>query len=331
MNVNFSGQAAKALTNLLLICLTVFTVPAWAQDYPTRPVRLVVPFTAGGANDNIARLVAQQLSARLGQQVFVDNRPGAGGLVGTAFAIKQPADGYTLLIGSVDSLVMGPYLRKRRPFDALTDLTSIALVANSPLIAVARADYPGTTMTDLVDSAKTRPGQVSYGSAGMGTSLHLGVELLQSRTGTRMLHVPFQGGIPMMQALAGGQIDWALTSPELAVKYLASGRIKTIAQADTRRFPLLPDLQTTAEQGMKDFVATPWFGIVAPPGLPPGIVERLESETALIAKDPGFRDQLVKVGARVEFFGSSQFRTYIASETKHWSRIIEDARIPLQD
>lgn len=331
METRFLKRAVMAASRFLVGCAAAMSVAAWAQDYPSRPVKLIVPFTAGGLNDHIARVVAQQLGSRLDQQVIVENRPGAGGLVGTAYAIKQPADGYTLVLGSVDSLVMGPVMRKKRPYDAATDLTPIALFASSPLVAVARADFVGATLGDLVASAKSRPGQISYGSAGVGTSLHLGVELLQARTGTKMLHVPFHGGTPMMQAMAGGHIDWALTSPELAAKFLASGHIKALAQADVKRFPLLPDVQTAAEQGMKDFVVTPWFGVVAPPGLPRAVVERLEAAAASIGKDPGFRDQLINAGARVEFLGPSGFRDHIAGDLKHWSKVVEDARIPLQD
>ena len=331
MKMRFLRNAATAATRLLLGCAAAMSLTSWAQDYPARPIKLIVPFTAGGLNDNIARLVAQQLGSRLGQQVFVENRPGAGGLIGTTHLIKQPADGYTLALGSVDSLIMGPAMRRKRPYDAATELTPIAVFATSPLVAVARADFPGSSMSDLVASARGRPGQISYGSAGVGTSLHLWAELLQARTATKMLHIPFQGGTPMMQAMAGGQIDWALTSPELAAKYITSGRIKAIAQADTKRFPLLPGVQTTAEQGMKDFVVTPWFGVVAPAGLRRNIADRLEAAAALIARDPAFRDQLTHAGARADFLGSTEFRSHITSELKHWSKVIEDARIPLQD
>lgn len=304
---------------------------AVAEEYPVRPIKLIVPFAPGGLNDSVGRVLATHLGNRLGQTVVVENRAGAGGQIGVALAVKQPADGYTLVLGSVDSLAMGPALKKKMPYDPMNDLTAVAMVASSPLIVVTSARFPVKTVNELVERAKAHPGTISYGSAGVGTSLHLGVELLQNDTGTKMLHVPYQGGAPILQALISSQIDFALISPELAQRYMSSGQIKVVAQADTKRHPLLPSVPTAEEQGMKDMVLTPWLGVLGPAKLPAQIAERLDRAISEIARDEGFRNQLVQVGAQVDYKSASQFHAYIGSELARWSSIIRAAGIPPQD
>lgn len=312
---------------------TAVSLPAmgWAQDYPNRSVKLVVPFAPGGATDSIARLFARNLSERLGQQVVVENRPGAAGQIGMTYVINQPADGYTLALGSVDTLAMMPALKKKKPYHALNDMTAISLVASSPLIVAANSEFPGKTMADLIARAKAAPGQITYGSPGFGTSLHLGVELLQLRTDTKMLHVPFQGGSPMTQAMIAKQVDFVLISPAVIAPFVASGQAKGIAQADVKRHPLLPDVPTTAEQGITDMILTPWFGIVGPANLPRNVVDRLDSQIAEIVKNTDFQKQLVQVGAQAEYMNASRFHDYIHDEIVRWNRTVEEAKIPLQD
>jgi tripartite-type tricarboxylate transporter receptor subunit TctC len=318
-----------------LVCLSA--ILAWplashaADAYPTQSIKLVIPFAPGGSTDNIGRLLATYLSKRLGQAVVPENRPGAGGQIGIRYATKAPADGYTLVIAGADGLAMGPSLKRQKPYDAMKDLTPVSLVANSPLVFTANSKFKGKTLRDLVNLARINPGTITYGSAGVGTALHLGVELLESDTDTQMLHVPYQGGAPMMQALISDQVDFVLTSPDFVVRYASSGRVHAIAQADVKRHPLLPEIPTTAEQGMKDLVITSWFGILGPANMPKAIVDRLDTEIDAITRDPTFQKQLVQMGSQVQYMNPSQFHEYIGTEIKRWEGVIEKARIPPQD
>ena len=295
----FSG-ICKPIVSMSLCAAVFLPFAALAQDYPSRPIKLIIPFAPGGATDSIGRLLATYLSKRLGQPVVADNRAGAGGQIGIGYTAKLAPDGYSLVLAGADGLAMGPALKRTKPYDALNDFTAISLVASSPLVFTANSKFTGKTMADLVNLAKAKPDGITYGSAGVGSSLHLGVELLQSSTGTKMLHVPYQGGAPMMQALISNQVDFVLTSPDFVGRYAPSGQAKAIAQADVKRHPLLPDTPTVVEQGMKDLIVTSWFGVLGPAKMPRNVVERLDSEIAAIAKDPTFQNQLVQIGAEVQ-------------------------------
>lgn len=322
---------SKALLGGVLGSALILPMSASAQDFPSRPVKLIIPFAPGGATDSIGRLLATHLSKRLGQAVIADNRAGAGGQIGISYTIKLPADGYNLVLAGADGLAMGPALKRQKPFDAMNDLTPVSLVASSPLVFAAGSKFSGKTMGDLVNLAKASPGRVTFGSAGVGSALHLGVELLQANTGIKLVHVPYQGGAPMMQALISNQVDFVLTSPDFAARYAVSGQAKAIAQADVKRHPLLPDTPTVVEQGMKDLIVTSWFGVFGPPNMPKSIVERLDAEIAAIARDPAFQSQLIQIGAQVQYMGPGQFHEYIGSEVKRWAQVIQKAQIPLQD
>ena len=302
-----------------------------AQDYPNKPIKLIVPFAVGGTTDSIGRLLATHLTKRLGQPVIVENRAGAGSQIGIAYATKVVPDGYTLVLGGLDGLAMGPAMKKQKPYDALRELTPISLVASAPLVFTTNSKFTGKTMTDLVNLARSKPNGVTYGSAGVGSSLHLGVELLQANTGTKMLHIPYQGGAPMMKALISDEVDFVLTTPDFVSRYVAAGQAKAIAQADVKRHPLLPDTPTVAEQGMKDLIVVPWFGVLGPAKLPRTIVDRLNGELAVIMKDPAVQNQLVQLGAQADYMNTTQFHDYIATESKRWDQIIQKGQIPLLD
>ena len=298
-------------------------------DWPNHSIRIVVPFSAGGATDVVARMVAEQLHDRLGQPVVVDNRPGAGSQIGTQLVAKETPDGYTLLFGSSDGLSIVPQVKKVAPYDPVRDFTAIAMVAKVPMVFAVNEKLPIRSLKDLIEYAKAKPGAVTYGSAGNGSILHLASALLEVETGIKMVHVPYKGGAPMMTDLASGQIDLAATTAELAKRF--TGKVRAIAQADTRRHPLLPEVPTAAESGFPNLVVVSAFGLVGPAGLPPAVVLRLTEELRLITSTKEFQERLIGVGAYGSFLPSSDFATYIGEENKKWHTLVKDANLPLID
>jgi tripartite-type tricarboxylate transporter receptor subunit TctC len=313
-----------------LACATVLATPAsYAQAWPSRPIKLIVPFGAGGATDVVARLVAQNLGERLGQPIVVENRPGAGAQLGTQMVAKEKPDGYTFLFGSSDGLSIVPQIRKKMPYDPIKDFTPIALVAHVPIVFIVNGKFPVNNLKELAAYAKSKPGAVRYGSAGNGSILHLANALLEVKTGTTMVHVPYKGGAQMMTDLAAGQIELAAATAELARRF--PGQVRAIAQADTERHPLLPDVPTTTEDGFPDMLIASSFGLVGPAGLPPSIVARLAKELAVITETKQFQHRLVELGALSSFLPPEAFGRYIAEENRKWGQLVKDARLPPLD
>jgi len=300
-----------------------------AQAYPAKPVRLVIPFAPGGATDITGRLVADRLSGRLGQNVVVENRPGAGGQLGTEVVVRAAPDGYTLLLGSADGLVVVPRLRRRPPYDPIKDLTPIALVARSPVVFIASAGLPFKDLNDVIAYARTRPGAVRYGSAGIGSILHLASELLAMKSNVQMLHIPYKGGAPMMSALAAGEIEMAAATAELARRF--GDKVRAIGQAANARHPLLPDVPTTVELGLPEVIAVSAFGVVGPAGMPADIVNRLARELAAITSASDMEKQLIATGGIASYMSPGEFSRFIADENRHWAGVIKRANIPLID
>jgi tripartite-type tricarboxylate transporter receptor subunit TctC len=326
-----TAYRVAVLLSLWTAAVVAHATPAKAQDYPDRPIRIIVPLAPGGTTDSVSRLVADGLSARLGKAVIVENRPGGGTQVGMEAAMKSPADGYTLAIGSIDSLGALPVMKKIPPFDPLKDFTPVSQVAISPLAYAVNASFPPNTMAELVAYAKSRPGEVRYGSPGPGTVLHLGVEWLESQTGIQMTHVPYRGGGPMMQGVVAGEVHLSMTSPDFARNFMDAGKLKTLAQADRKRHVLLPDVPTTAEAGFPDLQVVAWFGIVGPAGMPKAIVDRLAREIEIVLKDPNLKTRMETVGSDPAFLGPDDYTKLIADEHQKWAKIVADAKIPLQD
>ena len=305
--------------------------PAHAQDYPTRLIRLIVPLAPGGTTDSVARLLAAALSPKLGQPVVVENRPGAGTQVGMEHVLRAPADGYTLLLGGTDGLAILPAMKKKAPFDPVKDFTPIAVVAETPLVFATNSKFAPNSFAELIAYAKSKPGAIRYGSPGVGTSLHLGVEWLMSATGTDMLHVPYKGGGPMMTGIVAGEVDLVMTSPDFAKRYQDSGHMKVLAQADKTRHVLLPNSPTTAEVGFPDIQVVSAFAFLAPAGLPRPIVDRIARELGPILQDATLKERLLQVGATAAYLPPNDLSKLIAEEFQRSTRIVKDARIPLQD
>jgi tripartite-type tricarboxylate transporter receptor subunit TctC len=322
----------KTIASLVLAIATILTgAMAHAQNYPARPIRLIVPFAPGGSNDAVARLMAANLGPRLGQPVVVENRPGAGSQIGLESVVRSAADGYVLLFGATDGLAVVPAMKKQAPYDPVRDFTPIAAVARVPLVFAVHAKFAPTTMSELVAAARSKPNAVRYGTAGYGSLLHLGIEQLLANTKTQMTHIPYKGGGPMMQDVVAGQVEMVLTAADFVKRFTESGQLKALATADTTRHPLIPNVPTTAEAGMPELLVVSWFGILGPPGLPKTIVDGIGKEVAVAMEDATLRERMLNVGATASLKNAGDYGRHIAEEYRRWSQLVKDANIPLQD
>jgi tripartite-type tricarboxylate transporter receptor subunit TctC len=302
--------------------------PASADQYPSRTIHLVVGFPPGGINDIVARLIAPKMSQTLGQTVVVENRPGAGGTIGAEHVAQAEPDGYTLLLGSVSNLAMASALYKSLPYDSTKDFAPIALVAASPNIMVVNPAFPVHTVKDLIKLAKEKPGTINYASAGIGTSNHLTVELLKVMTGINIVHVPFKGDTPAVTAVLANQVPMMFPTLPVALPYIKSGKLRAVAVSSAKRSSLLPDVPTVAESaGLPEFAVSVWVGVVAPPKTPQAIVEKLNTAIRKAADAPDTREHLAKLGVEPDTDTPAEFASYIASETKQWSKVARSANI----
>ncbi|VCU70466.1 Tripartite tricarboxylate transporter family receptor [Pigmentiphaga humi] len=297
-------------------------------SWPTKPVRLIVPFPAGGSTDVVARLIAERLGQKLGQQFVVDNRPGAAGNIGTDQVAKAAPDGYTLTLTTSGPLVNNKYLYKSMPFDPAKDLTPIVLVGEIPLVIVSTDKVPAKNLKEFIALAKAAPGKYSIGNPGNGTIGHLAYELLRHNTGTQFLGVPYKGDVPAMADLMGGSIQ-AISAPITAfIPQIQAGKMTGLAVTSKKRFPQLPDLPTAIEQGF-DVEAAVWFAVAGPAGLPRPIVDKLNREINLVLDSPEGRSKLEQFGALVGGGSPEQLDTLMKGESEKWKRIIEQANIKL--
>jgi tripartite-type tricarboxylate transporter receptor subunit TctC len=306
----------------LVLALTTF---AAAQDYPTKPVRLIIPFPPGGINDTVGRMVATHLSSRLGKQVVVDNRGGAGGTVGTELAANAPKDGYTLLIISLAHAV-NPWLYKLA-YDPIKSFAPIAIIAAAPNVIVVHPSLPVHSVKELVALAKEKPGQVQYASAGVGSFMHLGGELFKLAAGVDLLHVPFKGAGPAMVDLLGGHTKVAFATTVTAPPHIRSGKLRALGLGADKRHPLLPEVPTVAEAGVPGYEVANWIGIVAPAGTPPALVDRLNKEISAIQDLPDVQKQFATEGAEVVRMTPADFGTFMATEMAKWERVVREGGI----
>lgn len=301
--------------------------PAHAQDYPTRPVELIVPFAAGGGSELLARLVGDGLSRRLGQPFVVLNRPGANTNLGTLAAVRSKPDGYTLLIASV-GLAANPSLYKKLAFEPQADLDPITLIANSPTVLAVPPSLPVNTLAEFIAYAKARPGELNYASYGVGSGPHLATELFQSRTGIKMVHVPYGGGGPAAVGAMTNQVQ-ALFSSVLPVLGMVRGeKLKALAIASDRRSELLPDVPTFLESGL-DYRTGTWFGLLVPARTPPAIVDALHRETVAVLADQAVRAKIAEQGAEVVASSPAEFRAFIKDEIGRLADVIRGSNIAL--
>jgi tripartite-type tricarboxylate transporter receptor subunit TctC len=296
-----------------------------AQDYPTKPVRLIIPFPPGGSNDVVGRLIATKLSERLGKQVVVDNRGGAGGVIGTELAANAPHDGYTLLIISLAHSV-NPWLYKL-PYDPIKAFEPISILASGTNVLAVNPSFPVNSVKELLALAKQKPGEIQYASAGVGSFQHLGAELFKLEAKVNMLHVPFKGGGPAMIDVIGGHTNLLFSSLVQTTPHIRSGKLKALATGGAKRNPVLPDVPTIAEAGVPGYEAVNWWGVVAPAGTPAPIIERLHKAVQEVQDAPDVQKQFSSEGAEIVRMGSAEFGAFIAKEMNKWQRVVKEGGI----
>ena len=301
-----------------------------ADDWPNRTIRLVVPFAAGGGVDNVARSLAVNLGESLGQSVIVENKVGAGGLIGTEFVAKSIPDGYTLLMGTQTTLAVAPILTRGETFNPPRLFSGVSLVASAPMLLVTNPKFPAHNLVELIELAKQRPGKINYGSGGLGTTPHMAGELLALSTGIRMTHVPYKGEQPALVDVMGNQISLMFSNMQSALPLVQSGKILAIAISSAERSASSPDVPTVSESGVAGFSATTWFGVVAPKATPKAVVDKLAIAIEKALDEPRFRRTLEGQGVVIQKLGPARFDTYISDEYEKWNRVIKQARITLE-
>ncbi len=315
---------AFAVLALLVSCAAV------AQAYPSRAVTSVVGFAPGGGTDTVSRIIGKTLGEQLGQQVITDNKPGAGGNIATDLVAKAAPDGYTILLGNVGSLAVAPHLVAGLPYDAQRDLAPITMAVVFPNLIVVHPSVPASTLAELVKLAKEKPGTLTYGSSGIGGAGHLAGELLKQMAKIDLVHVPFKGGGPAMQAMLGGQISAYFATPVAAGVHVKAGKAKALATTGPRRDPFMPDVPTVAEVGYPGYQATNWYAYMAPAKTPKDIVARLHREITQALNAPEVKDLLNKQGLEPAPGSPGELARFIESEHKTWGRVVKEAGIKAQ-
>ncbi|MCC7081744.1 MAG: tripartite tricarboxylate transporter substrate binding protein [Burkholderiales bacterium] len=297
---------------------------ARAASYPTKPIRLIVPFAPGGSNDIMARIAAQKFTTSLGQQVIVDNRPGASGIVGTELASYAPPDGYTLLMMSL-TFTVNPSLYRRLPYDTVKSFTPISLIATAPLMLVVNPSLPVKSVKDLIDYAKAHPGTLNFGSGGRGTTPHLAGEMLKAMAGIAMTHVPYKGGGPALADLVGGQIQLMLENIPSTLPFAKAGKLRALAVSGKKRSALVPELPTLDESGLKGYEIVGWNGLFFPARTPSAIVNTIHSHTVKMLAQPDVKERLATLGAEAVGNSPAEFAAFIRAEIAKWARIVKQA------
>jgi len=307
---------------LLLLAMPVWAVPAAAQDFPNRPIRVVVPFPAGGPNDVIARVVSKAVSESIGQPLVIDNRAGAGGVVGTDFVSKAAADGYTLAITSAGALVISPSLQQM-PYDTFKDLSLITQVAAVPELLVVHPSVPANNLAELIALAKSQPGKINFGSTGNGGMPHLAAELLKFTAGIDIVHIPYRGAAPAVTDLVGGQVQMMFADIPVLLPHVEAGKLRALAVGSKQRAPATPNVPTTTEAGFAAVEADNWYGLVGPANLPAAVNAKLFAEFTKAMRQKEVVDQLAKQGATLVGQPSAEFVAYAQREAAKWSQVVK--------
>jgi tripartite-type tricarboxylate transporter receptor subunit TctC len=298
---------------------------AQAPAYPTKPVRLVVPFPPGGATDLIARAVAQKLGETWGASIVVDNRPGAGGNIGTELVAHAAPDGYTLEMGTVGTHAINASLYAKLGFDHVKDFAPIILVAGVPNVLEVNPSLPVNSVRELIAYGKANPGKLNFASSGNGTSIHLSGELFKVMTGVQMTHVPYKGSAPALQDLLAGQVQLMFDNLPPSLPQIKSGKLRALAVTSSIRAPALPDIPTVAEAGLPGFEASSWFGILAPAGTPPAVIAKINEEVAKWLASPEGKEKLASIGANPAGGSPEDFARHIQAETAKWAKVVKES------
>ncbi len=323
--MRLNGRAACATTGGAIL-LFLATGAGWAQSYPVKPVRLLIGFAPGGGADIVARGISPRLVEALGQQIIVDNRPGANGIIAAELAAKAPPDGYTLLVAP-GNYAFAPAMYAKLAFDMATAFAPVSLLAETPLLVVVHPSLPVKSIAQLVALAKARPGQLAYASGGIGGSAHLATELFRSLTQVDMVHVPYKGSGAAIADLIGGQVPLCICTLPSVFPHVKSGRLRALAVTTTRRSAAAPDIPTVAEAGVAGFEVTQWYGLLAPAGTPAAIIERLNADVGKALKHPDTRSRLQAEGAEPVGGSPQEFGAFFKAEIAKWTQILQKAGI----
>jgi len=320
--------------SFLAITLAVFasfatrvTFAAAPESFPQKPIRLIVGFAPGGSTDIVARLIAPRLSEALGQQVVIENRPGAGGNIAAATLLSAPPDGHTMLMCTSGILSIQPHLLKSMPFNPETDIVPVTKVTDSPYVLLVHSSLPVKNVKELVAYAKQNPGKLNFASSGNGTGGHLAGEMLKARAGVDIVHVPYKGTGQAVTDLLAGQVSIIFDQPVSTMPYIKSGKLRALAVASPRRLPALPEVPTVSESGIPDFDPVPWTGLCAAKAAPSGAIERMQREVAKLLAVPAIRQRLIQDGLEPVGDTPDEFRKFLETDKQKWGRVIKDAGI----
>lgn len=333
MNKNFHSfrNTRRTLLSLSVLGLAALLGSAQAQDaWPAKPIRLVVPFTPGGVTDTSGRLIAEHLGKRLGQQIVVDNRPGASGNIGTGLVKTSAPDGYTLVLGFDGTMVINPHVFAKTPFDTVKDFAPVGKIGDATLILVAHPDVPVKSLSEVIALSRSQPGGLSFGTSGTGGTPHIAGELLKARTNANLTHIPYKGGGQAMTDVLGGTIPLVYTAVAGAYGHVKSGKLRAIAVSSAQRSTALPDVPTFIESGVPDFVVNSWVGLLAPMGTPAAIVTRLNNELNAVLNDPLVREKLRLMGIDATPGSADQFSTEIKRDLARYGQVVKSAGIRIE-
>ena len=323
---HFTRTTRRAAIGAIALAAATLSLGAAAQAYPTKPITIVVPFSAGGTTDILARLVGQYLTTELGQPVVVDNKAGAGGNIGGALAAKAPADGYTLFMGTVGTHAINAALYKKMPFDHVKDFAPLSRVANVPNLLVAHPSQPFKTVPEMIAYAKANPGKINFGSPGNGASPHLSGELFKSMAKVELTHIPYKGSAPAVSGLLGNQIAIMFDNMPSVIPHVRSGKLRAIAISTAKRSPELPDVPTIAEAGVPGYEAVSWFGLFAPAATPKPVLDKLSTALSKVLANPEVQKKISAQGGETVNETPAQFAAFIRSETTKWGKVLTTPR-----
>jgi tripartite-type tricarboxylate transporter receptor subunit TctC len=319
------ARLAQCVAAVLLLATTA--PAAFAQEFPSRPIRMVIAFPPGGPTDFVGRLIAEKMKERLGQNVIIENKAGANGAIGADFVAKSDPDGHTVFLTTVGAVAITPGMRSDLPYDTLRDFAPVTLVVRNTTILVVKPDHPASSAKDLAAAAKQNPGAIPFASTGIGSMPHLALELYQSAGNIKFLHVPYRGAAPALTDLLGGQVQALFADAPVLMAHIQGGRLKPLGAASGQRNPKLPDVPTLAELGFPDTSADNWYGLLAPAKTPPAAIAKLNAAAAAAINDPAVREKLIQSGAIPAPTSPAEFGQLLREELARWGRVVRDKGI----
>ena len=320
-------MCAKLILGIFLLIGATVQCASYAQTYPDRPIKLVVPYTPGGGTDTVARMIAEKISIDLKWTILVDNKPGGGGNIGMDYVAKAKPDGYTIGVGQTSNLAINPAAMSKMPFDAVKDFTPVALIAEVPMVLVVSTTSPWKTLSDLIKSVKAKPEEYKQATAGTGTVGHIAGEMLASRAGYKVSFIPYKGASPAITDLIGGQTEFMFATPQSVLGMIAGGKLRALAITSAKRIPILPKVPTVSEEGYKEFEAVDWKVLVAPAGTPQGVVKQLNAAIQKSMRSPALIEKLREEASAPMYGDPEEVKKYIRTEQAEWDAAVKAAGI----